>query len=109
MNELIGQLASNAGIDNAVAEKTIGIMQGFRRSGGPSDEVQALIDRIPGAEAAIAAASHGMVAAWHTADGAWPGRRSEHRGRTFQTFLRQNRSKSMGEIIAGTAGVSQFA
>ena len=54
MDELVGQLASKAGIDGAVAEKTIGIVLGFLRNEGPSDKVQALIDQIPGAEAAIA-------------------------------------------------------
>ena len=55
MDELIGRLASRAGIDSVVAEKTIGIVLGFLRNEGPSDKVQALIDQIPGAEAAIAA------------------------------------------------------
>src|SRR5450432_4238367 len=59
MDELIGRLAAKAGIDNAVAEKTIGIILGFLRNEGPSDKVQALIDKIPGAEAAIAASSNG--------------------------------------------------
>src|ERR1700739_5055553 len=59
MDELIGQLATKAGIDDAVAEKTIGIVLGFLRNEGPSDKVQALIDTIPGAEAAIAAWSNG--------------------------------------------------
>src|SRR6266404_7128437 len=57
MDELIGRLASKAGIDSAVAEKTIGIVLGFLRNEGPSDKVQALIDQIPGAEAAIAASN----------------------------------------------------
>jgi hypothetical protein len=57
MDELIGTLAAKVGIDNAVAEKTIGIVLGFLRNEGPSDKVQALIDQIPGAEAAIAASS----------------------------------------------------
>jgi hypothetical protein len=55
MDELIGQLASNASIDSAVAEKTVGIILGFLRSEGPSENVEALIDQIPGAEAAIEA------------------------------------------------------
>src|SRR5260221_12459171 len=59
MDELIGRLAVKAGIDNAVAEKTIGIILGFLRNEGPSDKVQALIDRISGAEAAIAASRNG--------------------------------------------------
>src|SRR5437763_15884033 len=59
MDELIGRLAVKAGIDDAVAEKTIGIILGFLRNEGPSDKVQALIDQIPGAEAAIAASGNG--------------------------------------------------
>ena len=54
MDELIGQLATKAGIDSVVAEKTIGIVLGSLRNEGPSDKVQALIDQIPGTEAAIA-------------------------------------------------------
>src|ERR1700749_3812790 len=37
MDELIGRLAAKAGIDDAVAEKTIGIILGFLRNEGPSD------------------------------------------------------------------------
>ena len=55
MDELTGWLASKAGIEDAVAEKTIGIILGFLRHEGPHDKVQALIDKIPGAEAAISA------------------------------------------------------
>ena len=43
MDELIGRLATKAGIDSAVAEKTIGIVLGFLRNEGPADKVQALI------------------------------------------------------------------
>src|SRR3954469_3879625 len=59
MDELSGRLAAQAGIDAVVAEKTIGIILGFLRNEGPSTKVQILIDRIPGAEAAIAAWSDG--------------------------------------------------
>ena len=62
MDELIGRLATKAGIDDAVAEKTIGIMLDFLRSEGPSDKVQVLIDNIPGAETAVAASSNGGLA-----------------------------------------------
>src|SRR6202048_5113451 len=58
MDELIGRLAAKAGIDNAVAEKTIGIILDFLRNERPSDKVQGLIDTIPGAEAAIAASGN---------------------------------------------------
>ena len=59
MDELVEQLAAKAGIDKAVAEKTVGIMLGFLRNAGPSDKVQALIDSIPGAERAVEASRNG--------------------------------------------------
>src|SRR5690348_6921189 len=59
MDELVGRLAAKAGIDTAVAEKIVGIVLGFLRNEGPAAKVQALIDQIPGAEAAIAANSGG--------------------------------------------------
>jgi hypothetical protein len=59
MDELIGQLAAKAGIERAVAEKTIGIMLNFLRNEGPPQQVQALIDGIPGAETVIAASRTG--------------------------------------------------
>src|SRR5438105_3108500 len=37
MDELIQRLAQNAGIDDAVAKKTIGIILGFLRNEGPID------------------------------------------------------------------------
>jgi hypothetical protein len=55
MDELIGRLVARAGVDNVVAEKTIGIILAFLRNEGPAEKVQSLIDNIPGAEAAIAA------------------------------------------------------
>ena len=65
MDELIRQPAAKAGIDNVVAEKTIGIVLGLLRNEGPSDKVQALIEQIPGAEAAsrprAAAAVSGLI------------------------------------------------
>lgn len=55
MDELIARLVAKAGIDSATAEAAIGIILGFLRSDGPTDKVQSIIDRLPGAEAAIAA------------------------------------------------------
>jgi hypothetical protein len=59
MDELVGRLAAKAGIDDAAAEKTIGIILGYLRSEGSSEKAQALIDQSPGAEAAIAASNGG--------------------------------------------------
>jgi hypothetical protein len=54
MEELIGRLVANAGVDKAAAEKSVGIILDFLRKEGPPDKVQALIDKLPGAEALIA-------------------------------------------------------
>ena len=121
MDELIARLAAKAGIDDVVAEKTIGIVLGFLRSEGPSDKVQALIDQIPGAEAAIAASSNGgglgrlmgggLMALGTKLMGLGLGI-SEIQNVARELF-RFGRDKigadRMGEIIAGTPGLSQFA
>jgi hypothetical protein len=121
MDELIGQLASKAGIDSVVAEKTIGIVLGFLRNEGPTAKVQALIDKIPGAEAAIAASNNGggfgslmgggLMALGTKLMGLGLGM-AEIQSVARELF-RFGRDKvgtdQMGEIIAGTPGLSQFA
>ena len=120
MDELIGQLAKKAGIDRSVAEKTIGIILGFLRSEGPSDKVQALIDQMPGAEALIAASSGGTLARLMGGGLMAVGTKLMGLGLgmvEIQTIAREllrfGRDKigadQMGEIIAGTPGLSQFA
>jgi len=56
MEELVKRIADNVGVDTAVATRAIGIMLNFLQKDGPSDKVKALIDNMPGSEAAIAAA-----------------------------------------------------
>jgi hypothetical protein len=55
MDELIARLVANVGVDRVAAEKAVGIILDFLRKEGPADKVQALIDRLPGAEALIQA------------------------------------------------------
>jgi hypothetical protein len=121
MDELIGRLAVKAGIDNAVAEKTIGIILGFLRNEGPSDKVQALIDNIPGAEAAIAASSSGggfsrLMGGGLMALGAklmGLGLGMAQIQNIARELFRFGRDKigadQMGEIIAGTHGLKELA
>jgi hypothetical protein len=121
MDELIGQLAAKAGIDSAVAEKTVGIVLGFLRNEGPADKVQALIDQIPGAEAAIAASSNnsglsrlmggGLMALGTRLMGLGLGiGEIQSVARELFGFGRDKiGADHMGEIIAGTPGLSQFA
>jgi hypothetical protein len=118
MDELIGELAAKAGIGNAVAENTVGIILGFLRTEGPSDKVQALIDHIPGAEAAIEASSSGDGIGRLMGGGLMAlGSRLMGLGLGIadiaRELLRYGRDKigadQMGEIVAGTPGLSQFA
>jgi hypothetical protein len=121
MDELIGRLAVKAGIDNAVAEKTIGIVLGFLRNEGPTDKVQALIDAIPGAEAAIAASGNnsgfgrlmggGLMALGTKLMGLGLGMGEiQNVARELFRFGGDKIGAArMGEIIAGTPGLSQFA
>jgi hypothetical protein len=121
MNELIGRLALSAGIDDAVAEKTIGIILGFLLDEGPSDKVQALIENIPGAEAAIAALSNsgrfgslmggGLMALGTKLMGL--GLCMSQIQNVARELFRFGRAKigaeQMGDIISGTPGLSHFA
>lgn len=121
MDELIGRLATNASIDSAVAEKTVGIILGFLRSEGPSENVEALIDQIPGAEAAIEASRSGgglsrlmgggLMAVGTRLMGLGLGM-SEIQNVSRELF-RFGRDKigadQMGKIISRTPGLSQFA
>jgi hypothetical protein len=121
MEELIGRLAAKTGIDDAVAEKTIGIILGFLRSEGPSDKVQVLIDRIPGAEAAIAASAGGngvvgfmgggLMAAGAKLMGLGLGMgQIQNIARELFRFGRDKiGADEISEIIAGTPGLDQFA
>jgi hypothetical protein len=121
MDELIGRLAEKAGIEKAVAEKTVGMMLGFLRNEGPSDKVQALIDNIPGAEAVIAASGNGgglsrLMGGGLMALGAklmGLGLGMAQIQNIARELFRFGRDKigadQMGEIIAGTRGLKELA
>lgn len=47
MDELIDRLAAKAGIEKAVAEKTVGATLRFLRKEGPAGQMQALFGKIP--------------------------------------------------------------
>ena len=56
MDELIGRIVANVGVDRAAAEKAVGIILQFLLKEGPADKVRNLLDKLPGADAVIAAA-----------------------------------------------------
>ena len=53
MDELIARLVADVGIDRAAAEKAVGIILEFLLKEGPTDKVQALLAKLPGAEAVM--------------------------------------------------------
>jgi hypothetical protein len=50
MDELIERLVASVGVDRDAAEKAVGVIFEFLRKEGPADKVQALMDRLPGAD-----------------------------------------------------------
>src|SRR5262245_40656880 len=56
MDELIGRLVANVGVDRTAAATAVGIILQFLMKEGPADNVRALIDKLPGAEAALKSA-----------------------------------------------------
>src|ERR1700729_1801541 len=114
MDELIGRLVAKAGIDDAVAEKTIGIILGFLRNEGPAENVQSLIDNIPGAEAAIAASSNAgglgrLMGGGLMGLGLGISEIQKVASELFGFGRDKIGADRMGEIIAGTPGLNQFA
>jgi hypothetical protein len=121
MDELIEQLAAKVGIDKAVAEKTIGIILGFLRNEGPAEPVNALIEKIPGAESAIASSSTsggfgslmggGLMALGSKLMGLGLGMGEiQSVARELFKFGRTKIGADyMDKIIAGTPGLSQFS
>ena len=64
MDELIGRLVANVGVERSAAEKAVVIILDFLRKEGPPDKVQALIDGLPGAEALLAQQSEAGGVSW---------------------------------------------
>ena len=51
MDEVIGRLVANVGIDRAAAEKAVGIILDLLAKEGPPDKVQSYLAKLPGADA----------------------------------------------------------
>ena len=119
MNELIARLVANVGIDQAAAEKSVGIILDFLKKEGPPDQVQALIDKLPGAEALIAAqagesggmfAMGGLMGAGTKMMGAGLSM-GQVQGVTKEViaYAREKAGEdAIGEIVGSIPGLSQF-
>ena len=115
MDELVGRLVANIGIDRAVAEKAVAIILAFLLKEGPADKVQALISTVPGAEAAVQAESGGLgmggIMGVGTKLMAAGLSMSEMQGVTREiiAFSREKAGEdAIGEIVGSIPGLGQF-
>ena len=117
MDELIGRLVSDVGVDRGAAETAIGIILDFLAKEGPADKVQLLIAKLPGAQAlqqkAAGAGGSGMGGVM----GAGMSMMSvglsmgqvQDVTRQFIAFAREKVGEdAVGEIVAAIPGLSQF-
>jgi hypothetical protein len=119
MDELIARLVANVGIDQAAAEKSVGIILDFLRKEGPPDKVQMLLDSLPGSQALIAqqeAEGGGMFALGGLmgagtkmmAAGLSMGQVQGVTKETIAYVREKAGDDALGEIVAAIPGLSQF-
>jgi hypothetical protein len=118
MDELVGRLVANVGVDRGAAEKAVGIILDFLRKEGPADKVKALIDGLPGAEALIAqhsdaggAFSIGGIMGAGTKMMSAGLSMSQVQGVTRETIAYAREKigdDAVGEIVGAIPGLSQF-
>jgi len=124
MDELIGRLVADTGIDRAAAEKAVGIILDFLVKEGPTDKVRPLLAKLPGAEALMqnAASENGglgglMGGAMGGVMGAGirmmsAGLSLEQVQSVTRAVIAYTREKAgedaVGEIVAAIPGLAQF-
>jgi hypothetical protein len=121
MDELIARLVANVGVDRAVAEKAVGIILDFLVKEGPSDKVQAVVDKLPGAQALIQAQQAGDAGGGMFSMGGLMGAGTKMmaaglsmgqvQGVTKEViaYTREKAGEdAIGEIVGAIPGLSQF-
>ena len=118
MDELIGRLVVTVGIDQSAAEKAVAIILDFLRKEGPAEKVEALIERLPGAEALLATQSEsggmfpmGGIMGAGTKMMAVGLSMGQVQGVTRETIAYAREKigdDAVGEIVGAIPGLSQF-
>jgi hypothetical protein len=121
MDELVGRLVAKCGVEPSVAEKAVGIILDFLRKEGPADKVQALIDKMPGAEGAIAAAGEAQSSGGMFGMGGIMGAANRLMSaglsmgqvqsvtREVVAYAREKAGEdTIGEVVGAIPGLSQF-
>ena len=120
MDELVERLVANVGVSRTAAEQSIGIILDFLKKEGPPEQVQALLDSLPGSEAALQAAQTGEEGGGMFMSGVMgAGTRmmavglsmDQVQGVTRETiaYARERAGEdTVGEIVAAIPGLGQF-
>lgn len=118
MDEFIGRLVTDFGVDRPTIEKALGIILDFLAKEGPPDKVQALLKKLPGAQALMQrAASDGADAGMGGMMGAGmrlmaAGLSMEQAQDITRQFVAYARGKAgeaeIGELVGAIPGLSQF-
>lgn len=116
MDDLIGRLVADTGIDRAAAEKAVGVILDFLAKEGPADKVQPLLAKLPGAEALMQKAGSdeggmgGVMGAGMRMMGV--GLSMGQVQDVTRQFIAYARAKvgeeQVGEFVAAIPGLSQF-
>jgi hypothetical protein len=122
MEELIGRIAADAGVEPGIAKKAVGMILLFLRKEGPKDEIDSLFAAVPGAaEAADAADENGAGAFGGAMGGGLMGLASQLTGlglgigemqifgREVFAYVREKAGDEfVGEIVSAIPGLGQF-
>jgi hypothetical protein len=117
MDELIGRLVADVGVDRAAAETAVGIVLDFLSKEGPADKMQLLLAKLPGAEALMQKAASESSGGMGGVMGA--GMRMMGAGlsmgqvqgvsRQFIAFAREKVGEDeVGQIVGAIPGLAQF-
>ena len=121
MDELIARLVANCGVERSVAEKSVGIILDFLLKEGPTEKVQALLDKMPGASELAAGAAQGGSSSLFGMGGGIMGAANRLMSaglsmgqvqcvtRDVVAYSRENAGEdAVGEIVGAIPGLSPF-
>jgi hypothetical protein len=117
MDELIGRLVADIGVDRNAAETAVGIILDFLAKEGPTDKVQLVVAKLPGAEALMQkAASDGgggmggvMGAGMRMMGAGLSMGQVQAVTRQFIAYAREKVGEDeLGEIVGAIPGLAQF-
>jgi hypothetical protein len=125
IQELINRVAAAAGLDEGLAAKAVGMILGFLQKEGPQEQVQQMLAALPGATDLIAQGEGGGGGLMGMMGGLMGGGimglganlmgagldmgQISTVGKELMAFGREHAGEDvMGQIVAGTPGLSQF-